>query len=104
MPSRFRNCSKLLLRRQPIFALNGDVAGRQFIQTGDTHHVEFVEIAVGDRQEPHPLEERMAWITGFFENPLVEGKPGQLTIDVALLPRSPDRPSDLLPTEPYLPL
>jgi len=26
----------------------------------------------------------MAWITGFFENPLVEGKPGQLTIDLAL--------------------
>ena len=82
--SNFRDGGQLLLRRQSIFALNGDAAGRQFFQAGDAHHVEFVEVAVGNRQEPHPLEERVTRIARLFENPFVKGEPRQLAIDVTL--------------------
>ena len=50
---------QLLLRGQSVVALCRNAACRQLFEGGDAHHVELVEVAVRDRQEPHPLEQRM---------------------------------------------
>ena len=75
---------QLLLRGQVRLRSSPEPAGRQFLEAGDSHHVEFIEVAVGNRKEPNPLEERMARIAGLFENAFVEGEPRQLAIDVSL--------------------
>src|SRR3984893_1269024 len=83
-PSDFGDRGQLLIRGQSVIALHGNSAGRQFVEAGDPHHVEFVEVAIGDRQEPHPLEQRMTRTARLLENALVKGQPGQLAVDVAL--------------------
>ena len=83
-PSDFGDRGQLLIRGQSVIALHGNSAGRQFLEAGDPHHVEFVEVAVGDRQEPHPLEQRMTRTARLLENALVKGQPGQFAIDIAL--------------------
>ena len=84
---------------QSVIALHRDTAGRQFLQAGDPDHVEFVEVAVGDRQKPHPFEQRVSRIPRLFEHALVEREPGQLAIDVALPARivGPERPPLFFP-------
>src|SRR5580692_2107831 len=75
---------QLLLGGQSVVALYRKAARRQFLEGGDPHHVELVEVAVGDRQEPHSLEQWVARIARLLEDPLVESEPGQLAIDVSL--------------------
>ena len=58
-------------------------AGLLALQAGHAHHVEFVEVVGRDRQEAHPLEQRMVDVVGLLEHPLVEGEPGELAVDEA---------------------
>jgi hypothetical protein len=67
---------QLLLRGQSVVARYRNAARRQFLEGGDPHHVELVEVAVGNRQEPHPLEQRMGRIACLLEDTFVEGEPG----------------------------
>ena len=80
----FGDRGQLLVRGQSVLALHRNAARSQFLEGGDPHHVELVEVAVGDRQESHPLEQRMARIARLLEHPFVEGEPGQLTVDISL--------------------
>src|SRR5262249_26993415 len=66
------------------FALHGYAVCRQFLEGGNPHHVELVEVAVGDRQELHPLEQRVSRIARLLEDAFIESEPGQLAIDVPL--------------------
>ncbi len=50
------------------------------LQTGDAHHVELVEVAREDREELHPLQQRLAAVLGQREHAGVEGEPRQLTV------------------------
>lgn len=79
-----RDSAQLLAWGQAIVALHVHTACRQFLQSGDAHHIEFIEVAVGDRQKPHPLQKRMPRIARLFQHTLVEGEPRQLTVDVVL--------------------
>ena len=78
------NGMELLVRDLSVAAPDGNAAGRRFLPAGDADHEEFVEIAVGDRQEPHPLEERVSRVACLFEDALVKGEPGQLAIEKSL--------------------
>jgi hypothetical protein len=71
----FGDGGQLLLGGQSVVAFCRNTAGRQLHEACDAHHVEFVEIAVGNRQKPDPLEQGMTRITGLLENPFVEGEP-----------------------------
>src|SRR5690606_15078095 len=55
------------------------------LQARDADHVELIEIAGGDRQEPQSLQQRMLPVVRLFEDPLVEGDPRELAIDVPRL-------------------
>src|SRR3546814_7696948 len=87
---------KLLRRAQPVLA-GGAHPGRHLaFETGDPHHVEFIEVAGGDRDEAQTLKQRMGWIRRLLQHPLVEGEPGELAIDVAPLGhRSEEHTSEL---------
>ena len=50
------------------------------LQPGDAHHVELVEVAGEDREELHPLEQRLPLVLGEREHALVERQPGQLAV------------------------
>ena len=51
------------------------------LQPGDAHHVELVEVAGEDRQELHPLQQRLRVVLGQREHPGVEVQPGQLAVE-----------------------
>ena len=72
-----------------------DALAHLAFQAGDPHHEEFVEVVGRDRQEAHPLQQRVMLIGGLFQDAAVEVQPGQLAIDEALrafkLKRAPDR-------------
>ena len=72
---------KLLGRGQALGTLGGDAGAHLRPQTGDAHHEEFVEVVGRDRQEPQPLEQRMAAVGGFLEHAPVEIEPGELAVD-----------------------
>ena len=57
------------------------------LQAGDADHEEFVEVVGRDREEPHPLEQRMGGVFGLFEHPAIEMQPGQLAVDEPLRAR-----------------
>ena len=52
-------------------------------QARHPHHVEFVEIVAGDRQEAQPLEQGMRQVPRLFQHPHVEAQPRALAVDVA---------------------
>ena len=52
-------------------------------QPGDADHSEFVEVTGGDREEPQPLEQRIAFVLRLAQHAAVECQPAQFTIDVA---------------------
>jgi hypothetical protein len=81
---RFADPRKLLGWRQPVRALRHDALADLALEAGDAHHEELVEVIGRDRQEPHPLEQRMVRIGGFFQDPAVEVQPGQFAVDEAL--------------------
>jgi len=53
---------------QTVIARHRDLGRREFLQPGDPDHVKFIEIAVGDRQKPHPFEQWVSAIGGFVED------------------------------------
>ena len=72
-----------LLRRRAAIYRRPLEAGRQLLfQAADTFHDEFVEIIVGDREKFDALEQRVPVILGFVQDPVIEAKPGQLTIEI----------------------
>ncbi len=75
---------QLLGRRQAVGAGDGNAGPDLAAQAGDPHHVEFVEVVGGDREEAQPLEQRMVGVAGFVQHALIEGEPGQLAIDEAV--------------------
>ena len=75
---------QLLGRRQAVGAGDGDAGPDLAAQAGDAHHVEFVEVVGGDRQEAQPLEQRVVRVAGLVQHALIEGEPGQLAIDEAV--------------------
>ncbi len=72
---------ELLRRRQPVLARRHDARQHMAFEAGDAHHVELVEIVVGNRQEAEPLQQRVARAVGLGQDTLVEGEPGELAID-----------------------
>ncbi len=70
--------------RQPVGALGRDAGAHLALEAGDAHHEEFVEIVGRDRQEAHPLEQRMGDVLRLLEHAAVEVEPGQLAVDEAL--------------------
>src|SRR5215207_3636485 len=45
-------------------------------------HEELVEVGLGYRDEPHPLQQRVPLVAGLFENPVVEPQPRELPVYV----------------------
>jgi hypothetical protein len=75
---------KLLFGRASVRALDGDALADLAGKTGDANHEEFVEIGRRDRQEPHPLQKRMALVLRFVEHAAVELEPGKFAVDEAV--------------------
>ncbi len=50
-------------------------------QAPDTDFKELIEVAGGDRQKLHPLEERIGQVTGFLKNTPVELQPRFLAVE-----------------------
>ena len=59
-------------------------------QAGKAHLDELVQIARGNAQKFHTLQERITWVTRLFENPLIELHPGQMAIEESLGVRNGD--------------
>ena len=99
---RLGDARELLGRREPVGASGGDAGAQLALEAGDADHEEFVEVVGRDREEPHPLEQRMGVVCGLLEHPAVEVQPGQLTVDEALRARrqAAARPRARLPAPP----
>jgi hypothetical protein len=72
---------QFLLRVQPI---DRDIvnAGAIFLEDGgDAHHEELIEVRSGNRQELHPLEQRMIGILGLRQHALIELEPAEFAVD-----------------------
>ncbi len=72
---------QLLGRGQTVLAQHPDPLADLTFQAGDADHVEFIEIIGRDRQEPQPLQERMAGVVALLEHPFVERQPGQFPVE-----------------------
>ena len=56
---RLADAGELLVGGEPVRALGRDALAHLAFQAGDAHHEEFVEVVGRDRQEAHPLQQRM---------------------------------------------
>jgi hypothetical protein len=81
---RFADARQLLRRGQSVRALLDDALGHLVLQAGDADHEEFVEVVGGNRQEPQPLQHRMALVFGLLQHAAVEMQPGELPVDEPL--------------------
>ncbi len=85
--SSIRPCARawirlqLLARRPPVGAQRRHPRLGLPDQPGHAHAEEFVEVAGADRQEPQPLQQRMALVLRLLHDPVIEVEPGQLAID-----------------------
>ncbi len=75
-----RDPFQLLGDRHPVRARHPQTHLRPAFEPGDAHHVELVEVGGEDRQELHPLEQRLVGVLGEFEHPGVEVQPGQFPV------------------------
>ena len=75
------NARELLAERAAVIAHHGDALTLLALQPGDADHEELVEVVGRDRQEPHPLQQRVAGIDRLLQHATVEMKPGELAID-----------------------
>ena len=72
-----------LLVGGPAVGRAGDLAGLDLLaQAGDADLEELVEVAGEDRQELHPLEERVALVARLVQDAGVELEPRQLAVQV----------------------
>ena len=67
-------------RRQAILAGLHHPGPDLFPQAGIAHHLELIEIAGRNRQEPQSFQERMIVIGGFFQDAPIELKPGEFPV------------------------
>jgi hypothetical protein len=74
----------LLLRRAAVDGQVLDPGADLLLQAADPLHEEFVEVGVDDRQELDALEQRRARVLRLVQNTAVEGKPGELAVQVKL--------------------
>ena len=88
---RLADAGELLGRREPVRALRRDALAHLALQAGDAHHEEFVEVVGRDRQEAHPLEQRMVLVGGLFQHAPIEMQPGQFAVDETLRARAQAR-------------
>ena len=75
---------ELFRGRHSVRAALGNAFADLRLDTGDADHEELVEVIGRDRQEPHPLQQRVAGIDQFLEHTTVEMQPGELAVDEAL--------------------
>ena len=78
---RLGNARKLLGRGQALGALGADAGPDLRPETGDAHHEKLIEVVRRDRQEPQPLQQRVAAVGGFLEHAPVEIEPGELAVN-----------------------
>lgn len=50
------------------------------METGHANHEKFIQIRGEDRQKLHAFQEGVPLILGFFQDPLIELQPAELTI------------------------
>ena len=67
----------------PSGLLRRDAGAHLALEAGDADHEEFVEVVGRDRQEAHPLEQRMVGVLGLLQHAPVELQPGQFAVDEA---------------------
>jgi hypothetical protein len=63
---------ELLLGGHPVWNGIGELRSDLLLQPCDPDHEELVEVGLGDRDEPHPLQQRVSLVAGLFEDPVVE--------------------------------
>ncbi len=78
-----RDFLELLARCQPVRALRRDAGTDLPLEAGHAHHEELVEVVGRDRDEPHPLEQRVVGVPGLLQHPHVELQPTDFTVDEA---------------------
>ena len=64
--------------------LRQHVAERLLAQPGHADHEELVQVRREDRQELHPLQQRIVRVLGLFQHARVELQPAQLAVDEVL--------------------
>ena len=67
---------QLLAGGEAVLAQHPHALAHQRLQAGHPHHEELVEVVGRDREEPQPLQQRMAGILRLIQHPLVEAQPG----------------------------
>jgi len=73
---------QLLRRREPVRA-GIERAGFDLIdEPSHSDHEELVQVGAEDREELHPLQQRVGGVLRLFENPLLEGEQAQFAVDV----------------------
>jgi len=78
----FGDADKLLGRSQTIRTAGNNAGPHLAFEASNPDHEEFIEVIGGNRQKPHPLQQRVVWIGGFLQHPTVEMEPGKFPVDV----------------------
>ena len=73
--------AQLLGRGQSVRTAGDDAGAHLALEAGHAHHEKFVQVVGGNRQEPHPFQQRVAGIARLFEHAAVEMEPGQFAVD-----------------------
>ena len=80
----------LLGGQAAIDAVIHDTGADLLFQAADTFHEKFVQIGADDTDELEPFQQRVGFVPGFVQNPLVELQPGQLAVEIKLRGRQVD--------------
>src|SRR5262249_7598763 len=80
----FVDLDELLGGAAPVGAALGNSFADLGLDTGHADHEELIKVICRNRQEPYPLQCRVAGVYRFLQHPAVEMQPGQLAIDEAL--------------------
>ena len=72
----------LLFGRAAVDGQVLDPGADLLLEAADPLHEELVEIGIDDRQELDALEQRRARVLGLVQNTTVEGKPGELAVQI----------------------
>ena len=91
---RFADAEQLLVGGEPVGALGHDALAHLALEAGDAHHEEFIKVVGGNRQEAHPLQQRMVLVGSLLQHPAIEVQPGQLAVDEAVRARPQIRLND----------
>ena len=83
-PTSTRSCSSCCSGVRPSGLRSDNALAHLAGEAGHAHHEEFVEVGGRDRQEAHPLQQRMADVLRFLQNAAVELQPGEFAIDEAV--------------------